>query len=126
MVIVDMHPIDKAYKDKIGERLTRELANGLTDGTVTEEEAAEIATYILENLNKTKDSSEILNFLEEFVKKWPIFEPILNLEQANTIDKKEDVAIQQAESLIKENRIDEALNVVESATRQDQQKIGEN
>ena len=120
-----MNPIDEAYKNKIGSRLTKTLADSLSAGKITEDEASEISSYVLNNIDKSQDNSQLLAFVEELAVKWPIFSSILTLENAEVSEKKEDIAVEQAESLIKENKLDEALNVVENATSQDNQHLGE-
>lgn len=119
-----MNP-DEAYKSKIGERLTRTLADGVGKGEINEEEASEISTYILENIDKAENNLQLLSLLEELAKKWPVFEHILTLEQAEITDKKEDAAVQHAENLIKENKLDEALSVVGNMTNKNDQVKGE-
>ncbi len=117
---------DEAYKNKIGARLTKTLADALLKGEIIENEASEISTYILDNIDKAQDSSQLLSFLEELSNKWSIFNQILTLEQAVITEKKEDIAVQQAEILVKENKLDEALDVMENVTHPDNQQKGEN
>ena len=116
-----MNP-DEAYKNKIGERLTRMLLDALEKQEVTEDEASEISTYILDNINKAKDNAALFDFLTTISKMWPIFSKALASEQEEMSNNKKEEAIGQASSLIKENRIDEAIKVVGSAT--DQSKGG--
>lgn len=118
-----MNP-DETYKNNIGERLTKTLAEALSQGVVSEEEASSIANYILENIDKAQNSTQILDFLTELTQKWPIFDPTLTMELGEAMDKKEEGAVEKAENLIKENKIDEALKVAESATDETQQKLG--
>lgn len=112
-----MNP-DEAYKNKIGERVVRRIAQALKDKEISLEEASTMASYLLGNIDKAKDNLQLLNFLEEMAKKWPIFSNILTAEQGEIADKKEKIAIEQASSLIQENKIDEAIKVAESATDQ--------
>lgn len=108
--------VDLVYKNKIGERLTRRLAKALKDGEITEQEMSTIASYILENINHAKDNAELIVFVEELSKKWPIFSQILVVEQREINEENKNQAIDQAECLMKENKIDEAIKVVENVT----------
>lgn len=116
-----MNP-DEAYKNKIGERLTRILLDALEKQEVTEEEASEISSYILDNINNAKDNAALFDFLTTIAKMWPIFSKALATEQEEMLNSKKEEAIGQASSLIKENKIDEAIKVVGNAT--DQNKGG--
>lgn len=88
------------------------------EGKITEEQASEIANFVLDNIDKTENSGQVMDFLENLIVKWPIFDHILTAELSQITDRKEDVAIEKAEDLIKENKIDEALNVVKTATEE--------
>ena len=116
-----MNPND-AYKNKIGERLTRILLDALEKQEITEDEASEISTYILDNINKAKDNAALFDFLTNISTMWPIFSKVLAAEQEEKLNVKKEEAIGQASNLIKENKIDEAIKVVGNAT--DQSKGG--
>lgn len=116
-----MNP-DEAYKNKIGERLTRILLDALEKQEISEDEASDISSYILDNINKAKDNVQLFDFLTTLAKTWPIFSKALATEQEEILNNKKEEAIGQASGLIKENKIDEAIKVVENAT--DQNKGG--
>src|SRR5258708_29100981 len=82
-----------AYKEKMGERVTRRLSQGIKEKEVTEDQATEIAAYILDNIDKTSNSLEVLNFLTELAQKWPLFSQLLTIEHGQIIEKKEDDAV---------------------------------
>lgn len=110
-----MDPAFEAYKNKIGERLTRTLADALGQGVLSEEQAVEIAEYVLQNIDAPQNSAQLLDLLTELAHKWAIFGHILTLELGEITGKQDQVAVEKAEELIKQNRIDDALNVVENA-----------
>lgn len=115
-----MNP-DEAYKNKIGERVVRRIAQALKDKEISLEEASTMASYLLDNIDRAKDNLQLFNFLEGIAKKWPIFSNILTAEQGEIMDKKEKEAVEQASGLIRQNKIDEAIKVAEDAT---DRKIG--
>lgn len=108
--------MDEAYKDKIGERLTLRLADALEKHEVTVDQASEISTYILDNIDKAQSNLELVNFLTELSSKWSIFGNTAVIEQGEVKEQKEEAAIGQASQLIKEDKIDEAIAAVENAT----------
>ncbi len=113
-----------AYKDKIGTRIAGILGESLSQGTITEDQSDEIANYILENIDLATTNSELFTFIENLSAKWPIFSSILTssdqaqtpLSTANSVQEKTDQIIHTTEDLIKENKIDEALQVAKTAT----------
>lgn len=109
---------DKAYIEHTGIRLTKKLAEGLEQGVISEDEASEIATYILDNIDKSDTSAKLLDFIEDLAQKWPIFQGVLVLEQGEVNKQNEDSALQKASELIKQNDVEGALNVAEQATNQ--------
>lgn len=109
---------DEAYKNKIGERLTGILLDALENGEVSEEESSDISSYILDHINKAKDNASLFDFLTTLSKTWPIFSKALTMENEEILNNKKNEAIGQASSLIQENKIDEAIKIVENATDQ--------
>lgn len=118
-----MNPFD-TYKNKIGERLTKVLIDALEAGEISQKEASEVSSYILDNIDKAQDNSQLFDFLTTISNKWSIFSNVLASEQEEISNTKKEEAIGQASSLIEENKIDEAIKVVENATDQDQNKGG--
>lgn len=110
--------VDEAYKNKIGERLTKRIADALRGQEISQEEAANISSYILENIDKVEDNVQLVDFLTDLSQKWPIFSSILTTEQAEATQDKAKEAVEQVSGLIKENKIDEAIKVAETATAQ--------
>ena len=107
---------DEVYKNKIGERITRTLADALSGNVISEDDARTIADYVLKNMDGAKTSGEILDFLTELTNKYSIFSSLLTIELGQTLEQKEDIAVEKTEDLLKENKIDEALAVVGKAS----------
>lgn len=106
----------EAYRDKIGERLTRKLAQALQEQEITQEEFSAAASYILDNIDMAKDNIQLVEFLTNLAQKWPIFSDVLTIERGEIKEEKEDEVVEKTEALIKENKLDEALAVAENAT----------
>lgn len=108
------------YRERIGESLTRRLADAIAQEIVGFDEAAEISQTILGRIDEVKNHEELMSFVEELAHKWPLFGPILVAEQAEKIEEKEESAISEVSNLLKENKIDEAAAAAENATLQSQ------
>lgn len=103
------------YRERIGATLTTRLNDAYSQEVISSEESPIIASFILERIDNLRNHQDLIAFLEELANKWPIFGPVLMLERS--IEKKgdNDQAINQAEQLIRENKIEEALDLVEDA-----------
>jgi hypothetical protein len=114
----------QAYKDKIEMRIAGILSDSLAKKIINIDESDEMATYILENIDLAKTNGELLTFVENLSAKWPIFSTILTapdqaetpLPTANQIQEKTDQIVNATEDLIRENKLDEALQVAKAAT----------
>lgn len=107
------------YRERIGETLTRRLADAIEQEVVSIEEAAEIAHTIRSRIDTLNNHKELMDFLDELAHKWTLFGPVLVMEQGQINKAQEEISAQEISSLIKSNRIDEALDAAEKATRQD-------
>jgi hypothetical protein len=110
----------QAYKDKIGMRIAGIISESLSKKIITEDQSDEIATYILENIDLAKSNSELFAFVEGLSVKWPIFNSILTssdqVQVPNPIQDKTDQVTHTVGDLLRENKIDEALQVAKTAT----------
>ena len=121
---LSMDPAYEVYKDKIGARITRIMGESLLQGILTEDQAEEISSYLLENIDLAKTNSELLDFITNLSAKWPIFSSILAspdqtqapLPVVDQAQEKTHQIVHAAEDLIKENKIDEALEVTKTVT----------
>lgn len=107
---------DEKHKDIVGERLTRKLARAIENGDMNQEQASEASAYILDTIDTLEDHAQLISFLTTISQKWPVFSSVLDLEQGEVSQAKEEQKVEEVENLLKENKIDEALHVAESAT----------
>ncbi len=111
-----MNPTD-LYRDKIGDRLTRRLAQAYKDEEISRDELSEISTYILENIDKATDNSGILQFLENISAQWPFLSDMVAGEKEEISSQDQNEKVSQIDTLISENKIDEALKVAKDANQ---------
>lgn len=105
------------YRERIGESLARRLADAIGQEIVSLEEAAEISNTILTRIDTLKNHHDLISFIEELAQKWPLFGPLLVTEQAQKIEESEETAVNQISDLLKENRLDEAIDTASQATQ---------
>lgn len=103
------------YREKIGTSLTLRLNDAYAQGVLSEDETPVIAQFILDRIDKVNNHQELLSFLEELSNKWPLFGPVLMIEKSQKNEENNQQSVDKIEQLIKENKIDEALNVAEKA-----------
>jgi hypothetical protein len=113
----------QAYKDKIETRIAQILSDSLSKKIINIDDSDEMATYILENIDLTKTNEDLLAFVENLSAKWPIFNTILAspdqpetpLPAIDQAQEKTDQIVNTAEDLIRENKLDEALQMTKTA-----------
>lgn len=115
---MDLNEAFVAYKNKIGERLTRKLISALEEEKITQEELSTISSYILDNIDKANNNSDLLDFLEHISQKWPIFADNVIIEKADIAESNKEQKVDQVENLIQNNKLDEALKVASAANDQ--------
>jgi hypothetical protein len=121
---LSMDPTAQAYKDKITERIAKIIEESLSKKVITLEQAQQIAPYVLENIDLAKTNNELFEFVTNLSAKWSIFGSILTAPDqaqapsvaASAVQEKTDQIIQATENLLKENKIDEALQVAKTGT----------
>jgi hypothetical protein len=110
-----MDPVN-AYREKIGERLTRRLVQALKDKEIAQDDFAEISTFILDNIDNAKSNEELVQFLEDVARQWPFLSDMVVDEKKEAETQNVQEKVQQIDTLITQNKIDDALQVAKDAT----------
>lgn len=105
------------YRERIGETLTRRLAEAIGQEVVTVAQASEISEAILSGIDTTTNPTELMQFVEELANKWTIFDPILFSEKGQLSESQETNAVTQISDLLKDNKIEEAITTATRATQ---------
>ena len=108
--------IDSVYRDKVGKELTLRLAAVMEKEQISEEESRTIADVVLTELDKAQTQEQMLQFLSDLSQKWVFFSDVLTLEKGVAQGEQEGKETIKVEELIKENKIDEALDAAKAAT----------
>lgn len=106
---VDM-PIEDDYRNTIGADITRLTASALESGAITLEQGQQIAQLVLSDIDKPQTKEEMTAFLQNLAQQWSIFEPLVHTDEAYKSEENKQQNLEEITSLIKENKIDEALN----------------
>lgn len=109
------------YRERIGTTLATRLNDAYAQGAVSQEESPVVAQFILDKIDTLNNHEELMAFLEELANKWPVFGPVLVLERSMDSEEKNSETVNQAEQLIKENKIEEALALVENTDENTQE-----
>ena len=104
-----------SYKNRIGDRLTRRLIQAAEKGEVKDDEIPAISDYILENIDKAHDATQLLQFLDNLAAKWPIFSTLAVIEEGEKKVEDDEQKAQEVKGLLDEKKFDEALDVVKQA-----------
>jgi len=108
----------EAYKDRIGMRLARKVLTAFEEKRISEELLSEISQYVLDNIDKAKTNSDLLDFLEHLADKWAIFQDVLVVEEAQIQEKENKENVEKIEELIDQNKIDEAMKIADQANQE--------
>lgn len=107
---------DENRKNQLGTELVKTLANALKEGKIDERETAKASSFLLSELDNIQSHEQIITFLTQLTVKWPIFENVLVMEKSYVADKVEDQKVAQMEKLIKENKLNDALQIGKAQT----------
>lgn len=100
------------HKKEVGLKIADLIDSGIRQKTITEDEASVLSTYIIENLEKINTHEELMNFLRELSAKNAIFSYLLVTESGEVKEQKDNEVAREAEGLVKNGKIDEALSMI--------------
>lgn len=114
-VLLELMTIDYIYKNKIKKQLTLKIAEGLKKQQINPSQASIISSYILNDFDALSNQFQLINFLAKLADKWPIFENIYNIETGKIKEKQEKEAVKKTVQMIKENKINDALQITKES-----------
>lgn len=94
-------PFDEKTKNDAKASFIRHIITGLETKRLTLPEMKESANYILDHLDKIKNYSEFIVFLDQLKTKWPIFTQVFGLYNNKFYQEKEKVVIDRLSKFIK-------------------------
>jgi acyl-CoA reductase-like NAD-dependent aldehyde dehydrogenase len=104
-------------KKKLEEAVVETMITALEKEKITEEELPTISNFVLDKVDSAQNIHDLEVFLEELVKKWEIFQPLLVLEKAEKQEKFEEEITQGVLALMEHGKLDHAIKLAQSATK---------
>ncbi len=114
-----MDSID-ALRNQVGLTLTKRVAQALSDQEITRDELSQISKDILDNIYDATTKEELFKFLDDLAARWPFLSDTVSEEKNNTQgvsqNKDQQAQVSHIDTLINENKIDDALAAARKAT----------
>lgn len=104
-------------KKQIEKDIVESAISALESGAITEDQLGDISAFVLSWIDKINDENELTRFLMELSKRWKMFEPMYIQEVGEEQEKKDEIAVDKAEAMIKEGNIDGALLAVKGVAQ---------
>ena len=106
------HVADDLPKDEIGKKIALAIAKALEEDKLSTEDYGELREALLATFPSLKTKGEIADYLQELAIDYPFFIPLLQEFHITQREERQSANILKAESLIKENKPDEALTLM--------------
>lgn len=101
----------------IYKQILEEIANGLDSGELEEYEAAEIAQYCIDKVERLDAEVDKYRFFEELSTLWPYMEVLMEEKKVENIENTEKEVAEGAITLLSHGKVDEALGLVKTVTQ---------
>ena len=102
-------------RERVQKSIVEVITKGLEEGTISEERAKEIANYVLKAIPENVDMPKLMEVLpkldDQFVELTAAIVPVMREYE----EKLHMIVNQKITALIKEGKLDEALNVTKNA-----------
>jgi len=106
----------REHVKEIERKILEAIVQGLERKQLLAADIPEIANFVLAKVAKCNSHNELISGLDELSQKWPIFKGILQLEQGEIAEAKEDSAEEEVLRLAKTGQVDAAINLAKSFT----------
>jgi hypothetical protein len=102
-------------RNELEKQIVEIAFNEIDKKALTVDQAREIMIFWLSKTKTATNEEELLNFVTEFVSKWPIFSPVAIIEQGKIRREYEGKVTDDVMSLVNSGKIEEALALAKSA-----------
>lgn len=89
---------------------------GLESGELEAYESSEIAEYVLGKVERLESERDVVGFYKELSELWPFLEVLMDETNKENQEKMEAEAAEGALTLLKHGKVDDALDLVKTAT----------
>lgn len=108
---MELTEVDKKQLEK---DLIEVLIGALREEKLKAEQLPQIATFILDRVDKLQTQQELIDFLKELNTQWPVFSNLLTLAAGEIQEKKEEEIAEEVAVLTKEGNLDEASRLAQT------------
>ena len=105
------------HKDAIERKILEILANALDAGQIENDDAPDVARFVLDRIDKVTNQKELIEFLGELSSKWPIFSTLKEQGEGEIQGGVDDEVADGVEILIQHGKLEKALALVKSITK---------
>lgn len=105
------------HKDKIERKILEILANALDAGQIENDDAPNVARFVLDRIDKVTNQKDLVAFLGDLSEKWPVFSTLKDQVEGETQDSVDDEVADGVEILIQHGKLEKALALVKSITK---------
>jgi hypothetical protein len=103
-IMVNSQIFDEKLKYEVKATLLQTIISGLETNALTLTDMKESANYILDHIEKNKNYSQFIVFMDELKSKWPIFKNSYNLYSNKFYQEKENAVINKLQGFIKSQK----------------------
>lgn len=106
----------ESHKKEIEKQIVEAIITSLDKDNLKTTELPNIANFVLERIDNIKTHNELILFLGELARIWPVFVNLTAIEKGEVKEIKEDEVAQSVLTLAKSGKIDEAINLAKTMT----------
>ena len=108
-----------ALREQVQKAIVEKITDGLTNGTITEEKAKIMAQFVLDKLPENITYDEFFKILPELDDDYPEFSDVVVPLMTQIETKNKAIMDKEITGLIKNGKIDEALNLTNKAIEEE-------
>lgn len=108
--------LSQERRDGVEKAIADLVLKGFKEGLIQDEDLSPIGKFVLEKIDTLQTEEQMVAFLTELAKKWPLFSNILTIEKGKVTQNSENQVAQNVLDLAKEGKIDQAVDLAKTAT----------
>lgn len=97
------------HREKVYNNIVVTMAKALKEGEISKAELMLISKSLFASYQTVKTHEQLMQYLDELASHWEIFSSIITMEKGEGIEEREQQTINQMQSLLKSNQVEEAV-----------------
>lgn len=110
--------VTEHHKEEVERRIVEAMIRGLEEGKLTTQESSTIAGIVLGRVDTIATQDAMAEFLTELSAKWPIFQPLMQIELGKVRSILEQKIAHDVLQLAHSGNIEEAIKLAKTMTEQ--------